>query len=107
PARVYRVTPEGQVSIVFEPKELQVQTVVVAPDGTLFAATSPDGKVYKIVRNPSAAPPAAPAKAGKKPSDENPKTKSSEKGVNAEATLDPAYTASVYFDPKTKYIWDL
>ena len=50
PARVYRITPQGQVSIVFEPQELQVQSLLVDKDGTVYAATSPDGKVYKIVR---------------------------------------------------------
>src|SRR5947209_14080629 len=47
PARVYRITPDGQASTIFEPQELQVQALV-QNDGVLYAATSPDGKVYKI-----------------------------------------------------------
>src|SRR5579863_7346585 len=48
PARVYRITPEGQATIIFEPQELQVQTLEVGPRGVIYAATAPDGKVYKI-----------------------------------------------------------
>src|SRR4051812_35021006 len=50
PARVYRVTPDGKSTVIFEPKELQVQALALDKDGTLYAATSPDGKVYKLAR---------------------------------------------------------
>lgn len=50
PARVYHVTSDGKSTVVFEPKELQVQALALDKDGTLYAATSPDGKVYKITR---------------------------------------------------------
>src|SRR5215475_14192057 len=52
PARVYRVTPDGKSTIIFEPKELQVQAIALGQDGAVYAATSPDGKVYKITRKP-------------------------------------------------------
>ena len=81
PARVYRITPDGKSTVIFEPKELQVQFVVLGADGAIYAATSPDGKVYKITRN------------------SNPK--------NAGFTATPEYTGNVFFDPKTKYIWDI
>src|SRR3984885_6948878 len=48
PARVYRITPDGSATIIFEPQELQVQTLEVGPHGVIYAATAPDGKVYKI-----------------------------------------------------------
>src|ERR1700757_3483885 len=48
PARVYRVTPDGKSSIIFQPQELQVQALKVGPGGVIYAATAPDGKVYKI-----------------------------------------------------------
>src|SRR5580704_15515972 len=48
PARVYRITPDGQATTIFEPTELQVQALVVDKNGTVYAGTSPDGKVYKI-----------------------------------------------------------
>ncbi len=50
PARVYRVTPDGKASVIFEPKELEVQALALDKDGSVYAATSPDGKVYKLTR---------------------------------------------------------
>jgi WD40 repeat protein len=78
PARVYRVTPDGNATVIFEPKDLQVQAITLDSDGAIYAATSPDGKVYKITR----AAKAAQAGAGD-------------------------YAASAFFDPRTKYIWAL
>jgi len=48
PARVYRIVPGGQPTAIFQPQELQVQSLVVGKNGVLYAATNPDGKVYKI-----------------------------------------------------------
>src|ERR1700734_164635 len=48
PARVYRITPDGKATIIFEPKELQVQALRTGPGGAIYAATAPDGKVYKL-----------------------------------------------------------
>lgn len=104
PARVYKVTPQGQVSVIFEPQELQVQALLVARDGTLYAATSPDGKLYKIVRTGNAASSkAAPAKAqAAKAANE-----SSDVENPVSIPVDPNYKSSAFFDPKTKYIWAL
>jgi outer membrane protein assembly factor BamB len=77
PARVYRFTPDGKSAVIFEPKELQVQSVALGQDGAVYAATSPDGKVYRITRK---------------------------SGGSAAA---PEFAAETFFDPKTKYIWDL
>ncbi len=52
PARVYRITPDGKATIIFEPKELQVQALQTGPGGAIYAATAPDGKVYKIEHKP-------------------------------------------------------
>lgn len=91
PARVYRLTPDGQAVTIFEPAELQVQALVVDKKGVVYAGTAPDGKVYKIEH-----------KAGTKSdsSKTNPPDKS-------KGQIDPNWTSSVYFDPGTKYIWDL
>src|SRR5208337_4597298 len=51
PARVYRITPDGQSTTIFEPQELQVQSLVVDRNdkkGIVYAATAPDGKVYRL-----------------------------------------------------------
>jgi len=90
PARVYRITPEGKATIIFEPQELQVQTLEVGPGGVIYAATAPDGKVYKIEHRSGAK-----AESGK-----------ADKSIDKPA-LDPSWSSSVYFAPGTKYIWDL
>ena len=71
PARVYRITPDGKTTTIFEPQELQVQSLVTAKNGIVYAATAPDGKVYRL------------------------------------ATANGSWSATVYFDPGAKYIWDL
>jgi hypothetical protein len=88
PARVYRITPQGQSTTIFEPQELQVQALAIDKNGILYAATNPDGKVYRIEHHPTAT-----ADKGK--------TESGKGGSASE------FSASVYFDPHTKYIWDL
>jgi hypothetical protein len=77
PARVYRIERDGTAQTVFEPKELQVQSLAVVGD-ILYAATSPDGKIYKITSGPK-----------------DPKTSTRN------------YSATEFFDPKTKYIWQI
>ena len=44
PARVYRITPDGKSTIIFEPKELQVQTLRIGPTGAIYAATAPEAE---------------------------------------------------------------
>jgi sugar lactone lactonase YvrE len=87
PARVYRIPPDGRATIIFEPKELQVQALQISSAGAIYAATAPDGKVYKIEHN--AGSKGQPAIADSSP------------------TADPSWSSSVYFEPGTKYIWDL
>ncbi len=100
PARVYRMTPSGKATIIFEPKELQVQALRTGPGGAIYAATAPDGKVYKLEHRPAASAPAT--KADSSPSSGSDKDKDANK-----ASLDPSWSSSVYFEPGTKYIWDL
>jgi hypothetical protein len=80
-AVVMKVTPEGKASQLFAGKELAVQGVRVAADGSLLVATSPDGKVYRVS-----------ASAG------------TVSGSTATPTVvfDPATT-----EEKPKYLWDL
>ncbi len=78
PARVYRITPDGQSTTIFEPQELQVQALVVDKKGIVYAATAPDGKVYRL-----------------------------EETKAAKAAAKASWSATPYFDPGSKYIWDM
>jgi hypothetical protein len=107
PARVYRITPNGTSTIIFEPKELQVQALRTAPGGIIYAATAPDGKVYKLEHKPAAANSSAPdsGKSGK--GKENDKNNNKDKDKDPKPSADPSWSSSIYFEPGTKYIWDL
>jgi hypothetical protein len=87
PARVYRITPDGKSTVIFEPQELQVQALVVDKSGVIYAATNPDGKVYKI--------------------DDHPASSNKDKKNTDKPSADSLRSSSVYFEPGTKYIWDL
>jgi WD40 repeat protein len=52
PATVLRVGEDGKPVTLFETHDLSVQVVRLGPDGALYAATMPSGKVYKL--NPAA-----------------------------------------------------
>lgn len=107
PARVYRITPEGKSTIIFEPKELQVQALQTAANGVIYAATAPDGKVYKIEHKPA---PKDQAKTDHDPSGEpakDDKAKDEKDKRDEKPSVDPGWSSSVYFEPGTKYIWDL
>ena len=46
PATVLRIAPDGKPFTLFESKDIAVQVVRLGPDGALYAATLPSGKVY-------------------------------------------------------------
>ena len=52
-AVVMRVAPDGKATRVFEGKELGVQALRMGTDGHVYAATSPDGKVYRLGATPA------------------------------------------------------
>jgi WD40 repeat protein len=101
PARVYRIAPDGAATIIFEPQELQVQTLKVGPRGVIYAATAPDGKVYRIEPKPQEK-----GAKGRSKTSEKDAPKDLPKDA-AQPALDPSWTSSEYFAPGTKYIWDL
>jgi hypothetical protein len=104
PARVYRITSDGNATVIFEPKELQVQALHTGPGGAIFAATAPDGKVYKLEHKPGAKA-HADSRQETAP-DKDDKDKDKEKD-SAKPAVDSSWSSSVYFEPGTKYIWDL
>ncbi len=98
PARVYRITPEGNATVIFAPKELQVQSLAVSPQGVIYAATSPDGKIYKIERQNT----------GKTARAQTPGAASLPESSGAPAPeVGAGYAYSVAFNPQTKYVWDM
>jgi hypothetical protein len=52
PATVLRVGKDGKPFTLFESKDLSVQAMKLGPDGALYAATVPGGKVFRL--NPAA-----------------------------------------------------
>jgi hypothetical protein len=48
PATVMRIAADGKPFTLFETKDLSVQVVRLGPDGALYAATLPSGKVYRL-----------------------------------------------------------
>ncbi|HZU10156.1 MAG TPA: hypothetical protein VFA02_09640, partial [Pseudacidobacterium sp.] len=79
PASVLRISTDGKIAKLFSSKDLSVQAVAVAKDGSIYAGTLPSGKVYKLP-------------AGATDLDE----------TKATVVFDPAQT-----EAKPKYIWAL
>ncbi len=79
PATVLRISPDGKMTKMFSSKDLSVQAVRVGPDGDIYAATLPSGKVYRL----------------------EPDAKDLTE-ADAKVVFDPATTAE-----KPKYVWDL
>jgi sugar lactone lactonase YvrE len=48
PATVLRIGRDGKTTTLFKTKDMSVQAVTVGPDGSVYAATLPNGKVYRI-----------------------------------------------------------
>ena len=48
PATVLRVGRDGKPFTLFETRDLNVQVVRIGPDGALYAATLPSGKIYQL-----------------------------------------------------------
>lgn len=88
PAAVLRVDRDGKSTTLFESRDVSVQVVRLGPDGALYAATMPSGKVYKL------------------------KTNADSKQDEASATVvfDPAKldgTGDAKPAAKSHYVWDL
>ena len=95
PATVLRVGPEKEAKpfTLFETKDVSVQALRFGPDGALYAATLPSGKVYKL--NPSA---------------ETKQDESSAAVVFDLAKVDSTGDGKATTDKssgKSRYIWDL
>jgi hypothetical protein len=90
PATVLRVGKDGKSFTLFESKDLSVQAVRLGPDGSLYAATMPSGKVYRLKADAAAK-----------------QDESSATVVFDAAKLDGTKDSAVKTESKTHYIWDL
>jgi hypothetical protein len=46
--KIYRVTPQGKVSLAYATEDSQVLCLALAPDGSLYAGTGPGGQVHHV-----------------------------------------------------------
>jgi hypothetical protein len=103
PATVSRVEKSDKPFALFESKDLSVQVVRIGPDGALYAATVPSGKVYKLDASSTAKQDEQRAQVifdaskleGAKPGNGGPEFKT-EDSSSADKT-----------DAKSHYIWDM
>ncbi|MGA3136168.1 MAG: hypothetical protein ABSC88_09265 [Terracidiphilus sp.] len=95
PAAVLRMGKGGKPFTLFESKDLSVQVVRLGPDGALYAATLPSGKVYQL--KPDAA-----AK-----QDDNSATMVFNAAQFDGANTSDGKSTSDKADVKSHYIWDL
>ncbi len=112
PATVQRVGVDGKAFTLVETRDLTVQVVRFGPDGALYAATMPSGKVYKL--NPDATEKQDESSAtvvfdlsrasSDKTDDAKPETKPDSKPGNEKGSDDKGDTKP---DVKSRYIWDL
>jgi hypothetical protein len=107
PATVQRVGADGKAFTLFETRDLTVQAVRFGPDGSLYAAIMPSGKVYKLKPDAtekqdesSATVVFDLARAGsEKPDDNKSDAKGNDKGGDDKTDTRP--------DVKSRYVWDL
>jgi streptogramin lyase len=103
PATIERVGADGKPFTLFETRDLTVQAMQFGPDGALYAATMPSGKVYKLKADAAAKQDESNAAVifdlSKVAGDKEEKTKTEAK---PDDDKDPDRK-----DAKTHYIWDL
>lgn len=98
PAMVLKVAPDGKMSRLLETRDVSVQAVRIGPDGMVYAATLPHGKVYRLDPNgPDIKLDNATQRVYKQGTDQ---------GVSTN-THAPIVFDSIGLDPSTIYIWDL
>ena len=98
PATVLKVAPDGKMTKLLETKDVSVQVVRIGPDGMLYAATLPNGKVYRIDPNgPAVTIDNAP----------HPVYKAGQTATEKNAATSQVVFDSSALDPKPVYIWDL
>src|SRR5581483_10133411 len=46
--KLYKVSPEGKVTVAFESDESQILCLALSPDGSIYAGTGPSGLVLRV-----------------------------------------------------------
>ncbi|HET9087219.1 MAG TPA: hypothetical protein VFN53_06840, partial [Acidobacteriaceae bacterium] len=96
PATVLKVAPDGKSTKLLETKDVSVQAVRIGPDGMLYAATLPNGKVYRLDPNgPEVKLDNAPPRVYK------------QNGSHAANSATPVVFDPERVNPQPTYIWDL
>ena len=113
PATVQRVGRDGKSFTLFETRDLTVQSLRLGPDGALYAATLPGGKVYKL--NPAATEKQDDSSAtlifdlgkqdGENAEESKPEKKPGQKPEQEKDDKDGADKSRK--DSKSHYVWDL
>jgi hypothetical protein len=104
PATVLRVGKDGNAFTLFETKDVSVQVLRLGPDGALYAATMPSGKIYRLKPDASTKQDESDATVvfdlgkleGEKPTD----AKAPEKSADGKDANDK-------HESKPHYIWDM
>jgi hypothetical protein len=115
PATVLRIAADGKPFTLFESKDLSVQVVRLGPDGALYAATLPSGKVFRLKPDATAKQDEASAELifDLAKLDETPASDGKESGKASDRkAADSNPTADKVSTPekpgaKSHYIWDL
>ena len=84
PAAVLRIARDGKTTTMFRTKDMSVQAIALGPDGSVYAATLPEGKVYRI-----------------------PADATDLDAEKATVVFDPKKLEGVKPEAAPKYIWDL
>jgi sugar lactone lactonase YvrE len=84
PATVLRIGHDGKSTTMFKTKDMSVQAIALGPDGAVYAATLPNGKVYRV-----------------------PADATDLDAEKAAVVFDPAKLDGVKPEAAPKYIWDL
>ena len=97
PATVLRVDKSGKPFTLFETRDVNVQVVRLGPDGQLYAATLPSGKIYRLDPNATAK------------TDDQKATIVFDLGAlgAARASTEPKADGDDRPETKSRYIWDL
>jgi hypothetical protein len=109
PATVLRVGSDGKAFTLFETKDVSVQALRLGPDGALYAATLPSGKIYRLKTDATVKQDESNATVvfdlGAMDEDKSVDSKPQEKPADAKAGEEKS--SSEKTDGKSNYIWDL